>query len=100
MHRSHQRSQSSKESLGNVQRWVLSVLAVTTILHLAAGLVVAAYFMDESRLVARVGLSLIAAVVGVLAAAAGRLIHRRRPLSPWSVLGLTPAVVGLVLILR
>lgn len=83
-----------------MQRWVMSVLAVTTILHLAAGLVLAAYFMDESRLVARVGLNLITAVIGVLAAAAGRLIHQKRPLSPWLALGLVPGLVGLWLVLR
>ncbi len=100
LHRSHQRSQSSQESLSSVQRWVMSVLAVTTILHLAAGLILAAYFMDESRTDARVGLSLIAAVVGVLAAVTARFIHQKPPLSPWLLLGLTPGVVGLVLVLR
>ena len=49
LQRSHRSSQSSTESLTNVQRWVMSVLAATTILHFAAGLVVAAVFLDESR---------------------------------------------------
>ena len=46
-------------SLTGVQRWVLSVLAGTTIMHLSAGLVVAAYF--EDTLVSRAGLLVIAA---------------------------------------
>ena len=36
-------------SLTTVQQWVLSVLAVTTILHLSAGLVVFAMFAPDSR---------------------------------------------------
>jgi hypothetical protein len=87
------------QSLTNVQRWVMSVLAVTTILHLAAGLVVAAVFMEPDRVDARVGLNVIAAVIGVLAVATGLLIHRRSPLSPWLLLGLLPGVVGAWLVL-
>jgi uncharacterized membrane protein YoaK (UPF0700 family) len=83
-----------------VQRWVMSVLAVTTILHLAAGLVVAAYFMDDARQDSRIGLTLIAGIIGVFAAVTGRLIHQKSALSPWLLLGLTPGVVGLVLVLR
>ena len=60
-----------------VQRWVMSVLAVTTIGHFAAGLVLAAVFMDGADQVARVGLVVIAGVVGVLGVAAGFLIHQR-----------------------
>jgi hypothetical protein len=100
LQQSHRNSQSSTESLGRVQRWVMSVLAVTTILHLSAGLAVAAYFMDESRVGARIGLDVIAGVVGLLAVATGRLIHQKQPFSPWLVLGLAPGIVGLVLVLR
>lgn len=100
LHRSHRSSQSSQESLTRVQRWVMSVLAVTTILHLAAGLVLAAYFMDSSRTGARVGLNVIASVIGVLAVAVARLVHRRSPVSPWLVVGVVPGIVGLWLCLR
>ena len=78
----------------------MSALAVTTILHLAAGLVVAAYFMDPTRTGARVGLNIIAAVIGVFAAAAGRLIHQKSAASPWLLLGLAPGIVGIWLVLR
>jgi hypothetical protein len=100
LHQSHRSSQSTTESLGNVQRWVMSVLAVTTILHLAGGLVLAAYFMDDERLVPRIGLNVIAGIVGMLAVASGRLIHQKSPLSPWLLLGLAPAIVGVWLVLR
>jgi hypothetical protein len=86
-------------SMGTVQRWVMSVLAVTTIGHFAAGLVIAAVYMDSRPTSARVGIDLIAAVVGVLGVAAGFLIHQKSALTPWLLVGLLPAVVGLYLIL-
>jgi hypothetical protein len=86
-------------SMGAVQRWVMSVLAVTTIGHFAAGLVIAAVYMDSRPTSARVGIDLIAAVVGVLGVAAGFLIHQKSALTPWLLVGLLPAVVGLYLIL-
>ena len=95
LHRSHQRTQGSSESLTKVQRWVISVLAVTTILHLAGGVVLLAVFMDENRLDARIGLNLIAGVIGVIAVATGLLIHGRKPVSGWLALGLVPMLVGL-----
>lgn len=85
--------------LQRVQRWVLSVLAVSTILHLALGLVLAALFITEDNLGAQVGLSVIAGVTGVVAVAAGFAIHQKRPLNPWLLLGLAPGIVGLVLVL-
>jgi hypothetical protein len=97
---SHRSSQSSQESLTSVQRWVMSVLAVTTILHLSAGLMLAAVFMDDSRVTSRIGLNLIAAAIGVLAVASGRLIHGKSALSAWLLLGLAPAAVGLWITLR
>jgi hypothetical protein len=78
----------------------MSVLAVTTILHLSAGLVVAAYYMDSSEGGARIGLSIIAGVIGVFAVAAGRLIHQKSAASPWLLVGLVPGIVGLWLVLR
>jgi hypothetical protein len=81
-------------SLTSVQKWVMSVLAVTTIEHLAAGIVLAAYFLEDGRDGARAGLLVIAAFFGMVAVAVGFLIHRRNPVSPWLLLGLLPAVVG------
>lgn len=86
--------------LARVQQWVMSVLAATTIVHLSAGLVIAALFIDEDDTVARVGLCLIAGAFGVLAVGIARAIHKRPPLSPWLLLGLLPAVVGVWLVLR
>jgi len=99
LHRSHRSRTSSKESLTKVQRWVMSVLAGTTILHFAAGLVLAAVFMDEPRHGARIALVSMAAIIGMLAVATGRLIHGRSPFTPWVLLGLIPAIVGFWLVL-
>jgi hypothetical protein len=90
---------SAERSLTRVQRWVMSALAVTTIAHFAGGLVLAALFLDDPRPGARVGLCLLAGVSGVMGVAAALAIHRRTVLSPWLLLGLTPALVGLWLVL-
>ena len=85
-------------SLTNVQRWVMSVLAVTTILHMSGGLVLAAYFI-EAPTASRVVLCVIGGAFGVVAVAVGIAIHGRTVLTPWLLLGLIPLVVGLVLVL-
>ena len=82
-------SASASMSTGSVQRWVMSVLAVTTIGHLSAGLVVAAIFLDTTRPGAQVGVDVIAGLVGMLGVAAGFLIHQKSPFRPWLLLGLT-----------
>jgi uncharacterized membrane protein len=83
-------------SLSQVQRWVMSTLAVTTILHLAIGLVVAAMYVDTTD--SRVGLLVIAGAFGIISVAVGLLIHQRSPWSPWLALGTLPALVGAVLV--
>ena len=92
-------SSREQQSLTRVQRWVMSSLAVTTILHLCAGLVLAAIFLDDPRPGARVGLNLIAAAFGLMAVAGFRGIHGKPIVSPWLALGLLPGVVGLWLTL-
>lgn len=94
LHRSHLATQGTQHSLSTVQRWVMSVLVVTTIVHFSLGLAIAAVVIDDSRLDARIGLNVIAAVTGVMAVLAGRAIHGKQLLSPWLVLGLVPGIVG------
>ena len=91
---SHQRTIGDTKALTNVQRWVMSVLLVTTLFHFSAGIAIAAVLYDESVVGARVVLNALAALTGVLAVAAGRAIHAKRLLSPWLLLGLLPGVVG------
>jgi hypothetical protein len=83
-----------------VQKWVLSVLAATTIVHLAGGLVIAAMYVDDSRTDARVGLNILAGAFGVIAVAVFRAIHQFKPLSAWLLLGVLPTIVGLWLTFR
>ncbi len=89
---SPRRVNPERMSLTGVQRWVLSSLAATTILHLAVGLVVAAAFADRRD--AQVGLLVIGAAFGVIAVVAALLIHRHRLVSPWLLLGPLPSLVG------
>lgn len=86
--------------LARVQKWVMSTLAVTTILHLVVGLVVAAVMLDDAPDSSRIGLDVIAGVFGAIAVATGLGIHGRRVLSPWLLLGVVPTLVGLYLTFR
>lgn len=83
-----------------VQKWVLSALAFTTIIHLSIGIVIASLYIDENRPSARIGLNVIAAAFGVVSIAVFRAIHQKKFASPWLLLGVVPGVVGLVLVLR
>jgi hypothetical protein len=93
------RPQSTRStSLTTVQRWVMSTLAVSTGLHLAAGLVLAAHYVDVRS--SAIGLLVIAGVLGVLTMAGGILIHRspllvrgRLP-HPLLLVGLLPPALG------
>ncbi|QSR30429.1 hypothetical protein CFI00_07905 [Nocardioides sp. S5] len=83
--------------LARVQKWVMSTLAVTTILHLVVGLVVAAVMLDDAPDSSKIGLNVIAGIFGAIAVATGLAIHGRRILSPWLLLGVVPTAIGLVL---
>jgi hypothetical protein len=95
-----QRPSVESREITRVRQWVASVLVATTILHLSAGLAIAGVFADDSRPEAGIGLNVLAGVCGVAALVAARLIHRRRPLSWWLLLGLVPGLVGLWFVLR
>ena len=79
-----------------VQRWVMTALMMTTALIFASGLSLLAGQADRAG--AEPGLLIIAAVVGIVAVAAARIIHQRSVLTPLLVLGALPAVVGWYLI--
>ncbi|HET6154506.1 MAG TPA: hypothetical protein VFE15_16295 [Marmoricola sp.] len=86
--------------LNRVRQWVMSALLVTTLFHLAVGLIIASLFVDHHRVDARVGLNVIAAILLIAAIGAARVIHQKSPLSIWLALGLVPSAVGLYLVLR
>ncbi|MDN4174854.1 hypothetical protein QWY28_17965 [Nocardioides sp. SOB77] len=86
-------------SIDVVQRYVLSVLAATTILHMSAGLVIAGLVIDDENRTSQVGLCVLGGAFGVMAVAAALAIHRKNPLSPWLLLGTIPGIVGVWLAL-
>lgn len=75
-----------------VQRWVMTVLCLTTGLHFSGGVVVAAMFAPERE--AQTGLVVMAGVVATLSIAGARAIHRRPPVSLWLLAGVLPSLVG------
>jgi hypothetical protein len=87
-------------SLTKVQQWVMSTLAVTTLLHLSAGVIIAGMAEASPTMGAQIGLSIIAGAFGVMAVVAALAIHGRRILSWWLLLGPVPTAVGLWLIMR
>jgi len=91
--------QVNDHRLTQVQRWVVSVLAVTTIGHLSVGLVIGALFLDENATVSRYGVCVIGGLFGVVAAGIGRLIHQKAIASPWLAVGFLPGLVGIALVL-
>jgi hypothetical protein len=98
--RTAEQHESEQKSLTRVQRWVMSVLAVTTLFHLQVGLIVAALYLEDPRPGAEVGLCLIAGAFGMIAVALAFLIHGRKPYTPWLLAGLVPAAVGIWLVTR
>lgn len=91
---------AEKKSLSNVQRWVMSVLAVVVTLLHSALILLAAVSLDNPRPGAEVGLSIIAGAFGVIGIAVFLAIHKKRILSPWLLLGTLPTFVGLWVTLR
>ena len=85
-------------SLTTVQRWVMSTLAVSTGLHMAGGLVLAARYVDVRS--SAIGLLVIAGALGLLTMTGGLLIHRTPLLvrgklpHPVLLVGLLPPVLG------
>lgn len=89
---------AAEKSLGTVQKWVLSTLAATTILHLAVGIVLAAHYLDGPD-AEKLLLCAIAGAFGVIAVAVARAIHQVSIVTPWLLLGLLPGIGGAWLVL-
>jgi hypothetical protein len=83
-------------NITRVQRWVASALTLTVAYVWIAGMVLGAlYTVDQSRHDAQVMIMVMAAVVGIAAIVGVRLINDLPWLTPWLVLGVLPAAVGL-----
>lgn len=83
------------ERLQRVQRTVMSVLVVTTVLHLAVGLAIASAHVSDDRLDAQIGLNVVASVTMVLGIGAALVLHKKPWLSPWLLVGLLPGLIGI-----
>lgn len=83
------------ERLHRVQRRVVSVLIITTLIHLTVGLVLAADAINDDRRYAQVILILIGAAFYVLGIAAVSAINKKPLLSWWMLTGLIPVAAGL-----
>lgn len=73
-----------------VQRWVMSALLLTTAMLFASGLALLSVVVED-RGGARIGLMVIAGIVGVIAMVGVRLINEKAWLTPWLLFGLIPA---------
>lgn len=91
-------SPSTDQSLSNVQKWVMSTLAVTTILHLSIGVILAAGTVGEGHKDAQIGLLVIAGIFGMMGVAAGLAIHQKNPFSLWLLLGVIPTLIAVPII--
>ncbi len=83
-------------SLGTVQKWVLSTLVATTIMHLSGGLVFAAAYLDGTG--KQVAMLMIATAFGLVAMLAALALHQARLLSPLLLLGFVPGLAGVYFI--
>lgn len=83
------------ERLHRVQRRVMSVLIITTLIHLTVGLVLAADAVSDDRRDAQVLLILLGAAFYLVGIAAVRAINNKPLLTWWMLTGLVPIAAGL-----
>jgi hypothetical protein len=82
--------------LETVQRRVISVLIMTTLVHLTAGFILAAKLdVAGDRTDAQVVLVVVGAAFWVVGVAAVLAINKRPMMSPWLLTGLLPLAAGL-----
>lgn len=80
-------------NIETVQRWVVSAVVFHVGTVPAVTLAVYSIGVAATDFGRGVGLWFMSGVIGVLTAAGILAIHRRKPLSPWLLLGILPAVV-------
>ncbi len=76
-----------------VQRWVMSALLLTTATLFSGGLALVSLFVED-RGGSRIGLLVIAAVVGLAAMVGVRFLNEKPWLTSWLLLGLLPVAVA------
>lgn len=88
-------------ALEKVQRWVISAL-ITAVTSFPIGALVAAsiYRNRDGGESDAIALTAMAGIIGILAVAAGRLVHRLNPLSPYVLCGALPAIFTMMYLIR
>ncbi|MGJ9423680.1 hypothetical protein [Aeromicrobium sp. CF3.5] len=87
-------------SLLKVQQWVLTAGITAVVLFPIGALIVTAGGQDRSGDPGNaIALSVMAGVIGLLAFAACRLVHRAPPMSPYLALGAIPGAAAVVWLL-
>ncbi|GAB3860003.1 hypothetical protein GCM10028801_22090 [Nocardioides maradonensis] len=96
-----QRDPEAVKRLEKVQRRVVSVLAMTTIAHLTAGMILAAVLdADHAAVGVQIGLVVIGVLFWNVGVAAVLGINKRPLTSWWHLTAVLPLAVGLWLVLR
>jgi type IV secretory pathway protease TraF len=86
---------TEERSLDLVQRMIISALIVVVFGLFAAVLAAyIAFYPEESSRSSTIGLWAMSGIFGLATAAAVLVVNRRRPYSPWVVLGLLPMAVA------
>ena len=94
-------SAAEERSLDLVQRVVFSAIVVVVIGSIAAVLALyVAFNTDEFARSDAVILWVMTGVIGIITVVAVLLINRRRPFSPWLILGLLPMAISAYWVLR
>lgn len=78
-------------AIGQVQKWVLTIVAIGVIGLHATAMAAAPLTFDSHAPGAKPGLLVISGIFGMIAVVAARLIHKKSALTPLLILGWIPA---------
>jgi putative Ca2+/H+ antiporter (TMEM165/GDT1 family) len=86
-------------STQKVQQWIISLLVLAVSCFPLGALTAAVAMLSAERHDAALVLVGVMAALGLAAVSAGRLVRRLSPVSPWTLLGLLPALAAAALYL-
>lgn len=79
--------------LGQVQRWVLSIVALGVVGLHSAAMAAAPLAFNSGVAGAKPALLIISGIFGMMAVVAALVIHKKSPFSPLLIFGWVPAVI-------
>lgn len=77
-----------------VQRWVITALVITTAIHFVGGLLLMARYLGTAD--AFWVLTIISAIVMTLSVIGSLILHQKKILSPWLLVGVIPLVISFI----